>query len=98
MSLGLLALWIGIAVFVISGIAAMLFITYPISKTVYAEHLMRNTPDKWGRVCSAPENEEQLQMWNAGVRWAEENKEFMKEVSVQNGALALYGEYYDFKE
>ena len=91
----IIALWIVVFV-VVSGFAAMLFITYPISKKVYEDHLVRNSDDKWGRVCSAPDNEEQIEMWNTGIEWAKQNKEFMTEVSIENEGLTLYGEYYDF--
>jgi pimeloyl-ACP methyl ester carboxylesterase len=47
-------------------------------------------------VCSAPDNEEQLQMWNEGCQWAEGRRQHMQEVSIENDGLKLYGEYYDF--
>ena len=85
-----------IALLAISGLVVMFFITYPISKKVYMEFLVRTSDDKWGRSCSAPENEEQLQMWETGNKWAMKNKQNMKEVSIKNAGLALFGEYYDF--
>lgn len=92
-------MWIlaGVVLLVVfGGAGAMLYITMPIAKNVYFKQLVRTSEDKWGRECSAPENEEQLAMWNAGVAWAEENKEAIKPVSIQNDGLSLYGEYFDF--
>lgn len=85
-----------VAIIIIGGFAAMIFITYPISKNVYMEYLVKTSDDKWGRNCSAPDNEEQMQMWETGNKWAFENKESMTEVSIKNGDLSLFGEYYDF--
>lgn len=81
---------------IVSGLVAMLVITYPISKNVYKEQLVKTSPDKWMRVCSAPDNEEQLEMWNIGLEWGEKNKDSVEEVHIENDSLNLYGEYYDF--
>lgn len=96
MPVWLFILIILVVIMALGGLLAMLYITVPIAKKVYMEQLVRTSQDKWGRVCSAPDNEEQMQMWNEGVLWSEENKGVMKEVSVKNGELSLYGEFYDF--
>ena len=80
----------------LSGLVFMLIYTYPISKRVYRTQLVRTEPEKWGRVCSAPDNEEQLAMWNAGVEWGDKNREFATDVSLENDGFKLYGEYFDF--
>ena len=89
-----------IAVFIIlillGGVGAMLKITLPISDRVYNSFLVRTDKEKWGRVCSAPENEEQMEMWNQGIDWARENLQHRQEVMIENDGLKLYGEYYDF--
>ena len=51
------------AVVLLGGLAAMLAVTIPIGKKVYHDNLVRTSPDKWGRACSFPDNEEQVQMW-----------------------------------
>lgn len=92
-------LYIGLAVLLVAllgGIAVMLKITVPLSKKVYNDTLVRNSPEKWQRECSCPENEEQLEMWNTGCQWAQEHKEKMRELSIQNDGLKLVGELYDF--
>lgn len=80
----------------LSGFFAMFIYTYPISKRVYKEQLVRTDSNKWGRVCSCPENDEQLAMWNDGIKWAEANRSYMTEVQIENDGFKLYGEYYDF--
>ena len=80
----------------LSGLIFMLIYTYPISKKVYHQQLVRTDKNKWGRVCSAPENEEQLAMWNSGIKWANTNRDFVKEVEIENDGFKLYGEYFDF--
>ena len=88
---------IGIAAFLIlGGLGAMLVFTLPLSKRVYEDQLVRTSQEKWGRVCSAPENEEQLAMWNAGIAWAEPRKDRCQEVTIENDGLKLWGEYFDF--
>ncbi len=78
------------------GLIPMFAYTLPISKKVYHEQLVKTDSNKWGRTCSAPENEEQLEMWNEGVKWAKENGDYIKEVEIENDGLKLYGEYFDF--
>lgn len=85
-----------IAVLVIGGLVSMLIYVYPIAKRVVHDQVVRTEPEKWGRVCSCPENEEQLQMWNDGIKWAEPNKQYKKDLHIVNDGLNLYGEYYDF--
>lgn len=85
-----------LGVLLAGGFVAMLVYTYPISVRVYKNQLVRTTPDKWGRECSAPDNEEQLAMWNAGVAWHDANLDKMTEVQVENDGFQLFGEYFDF--
>lgn len=92
--------WIifGIALLLLGGLAAMLVITLPISKSVYREQLVRTSPEKWGMECSAWDNEEQVEMWHTGCAWAQENAGAMEQVHIQNDGLDLYGELYKFNE
>jgi esterase/lipase len=86
------------AVLLIGGIVATLAVTIPISKKVYFSRLVRTDKDKWGHVCSAPENEEQVEMWNEGINWAEENNVYMVPVKTENEGFNLYGELYRFDD
>lgn len=74
----------------------MIIVTNPIAQSVYEEQLVKTSSDKWLRVCSAPENEEQVAMWNAGCEWAEARKSCMEEVEIEHEGLHLYGELYRF--
>jgi len=95
--MGVVGIILCIVVFLlISGFVGMLIYTYPLSKRVYRQQLVRTEPEKWGRVCSAPDNEEQLSMWQEGIDWAEQNRDRMTEVSIQSQDFRLFGEYYDF--
>lgn len=85
-----------LAAVALGGLIFMFIYTYPISKKVYFSQLVRTEPEKWGRSCSFPDNEEQVQMWDLGVAWAESHKDKMQEVHIQHDGLNLYGEYYDF--
>ena len=78
------------------GIISMLAVTIPISRKVYEEQLVRTSPEKWGRTCSAPNNEEQVQMWNDACAWAEQNRDKRKEVFITHEGLRLCGEFYRF--
>ena len=85
-----------LAVLLLGGFVAMLVFTVPLSKKVYQDNLVRTSPEKWGRVCSAPDNEEQVAMWEAGLRWAKPRMDRCREISIVNDGLDLYGEYFDF--
>ena len=85
-----------IAVLSLGGLIAMFSYTVPIAKKVYHEQLVRTSEEKWGRVCSCLENEEQVQMWEDGLAWGDAKKEFMTEVEIDNDGMHFYGEYYDF--
>lgn len=87
---------IAVAVAVLGGITAMLVITVPIAKRVYNNNLVRTEPEKWGRVCSFPDNEEQVAMWNQGIEWSKKHQDKMTEVEIQSEGFRLVGEYYDF--
>lgn len=67
-----------------------------ISKKVYFKELVRTDKEKWGRACSAPDNEEQVRMYNIGEEWANENMNYAKDVEIENDNLHLVGQYFDF--
>lgn len=85
-----------ILLLLVGGFIAMIIVTNPIAQSVYEDQLVKTSPDKWLRVCSAPENEEQVAMWNAGCEWAEAKQSCMQEVEIENDGLHLYGEFYQF--
>ena len=85
-----------LAFLLISGGLFSFFYTMKIAKKVYRAQMVRETPSKWPRECTALDNEEQVAMWNEGMDWANQYKDKMKEVHVKNGDLNLYGEFYNF--
>ena len=84
------------AVLIAGGFVAMLIFTMPIARKVYNNQLVRTEPEKWGRVCSCPENEEQQAMWDAGLAWAAPYRDKVTEVEVENDGFRLVGEYFNF--
>lgn len=91
--MGILAIAAGL---LLGGLIFMLCYTYPIAKNVYEEQLVRTSPEKWGRTCSFPNDAEQIQMWNDGVAWMEQNRSRITELQIENDGLQLYGQYFDF--
>ena len=81
---------------VLGGLIFMLRYTNSIAKRVYADQLVRTSPEKWGRSCSFPDDAEQVQMWNDGVAWMEKNKERITQLQIENDGFQLFGEYFDF--
>lgn len=86
----------GILFLLAGGLISMLAVTTPIGKKVYFDQLVRTSEEKWGTACSAPENEEQLSMWNTGCAWAAQHQDVMQEVDITHDGLHLHGELYRF--
>nr|MCR5505772.1 alpha/beta hydrolase [Bacilli bacterium] len=88
---------LAVGILLVLGLIFSIFLTMYIAKQVYEHTLVRRTPEEWGRVCSALDNEEQVAMWNEGLKWGEENKEFKHEVKIHSKeGLKLCGEFFDF--
>lgn len=89
-------IWVlaAIVIALAGGVAVMLMKTVPIANRVYKDQLVKTEPEKWGRVCSCPENQEQQAMWESGIAWAEERKDKCTELHIVNDGLNLYGEFY----
>ena len=92
----LIIILIVLLVIIVSGGVFTYFYCGKIARNVYEDMLVRTSPEKWGRVCSAPEVPEHLEMWNRGVAWAQAHKDCMTEVELENDGFHLFGEYYDF--
>ena len=81
----------------VGGLIFSIFFTFYVAKQVYFHTLVKRTPEEWGRVCSALDNEEQVKMWEEGLKWGKANKEHIKEVSITSeDGLKLVGEFIDF--
>ena len=94
--MGIVEVLIILAVLLLGGLIFMLIYTYPIAKKVYQDQLVRTSPEKWGRVCSFPDDAEQVQMWNDGIAWMEKNRDRITELQIENDGLKLFGQYFDF--
>lgn len=84
------------AVLIGLGIIFSIFVLFFISWRIYLGVLVRNKKEKWARGCSAPEDPSMVEMWDKGLVWGRENKDFMKVVSITNDGLKLAGEFFDF--
>ncbi len=83
----------------IAAAALLLLFIVPVlimSYVLYSILLLRGKPDKWGRVCSFPEDPEYKRMYEAGLLWGEDNKDHKKPVKIKSGKYGLCGEYFDF--
>lgn len=94
--MGISEILIILAALLLGGFIFMIIYTYPIAKRVYHEQLVRTSPEKWGRTCSFPDDAEQVQMWNDGIAWMEQNRHRITELQIENDGLQLFGEYFDF--
>lgn len=79
--------------------AVILFFIAPVlsmSFAIYLVLLVRNKPDKWGRVCSFPEDPEYKRMYESGLEWGKKYEDKKRPVEVKSGKYRLVGEYFDF--
>ena len=86
-----------IILIVLGSIILLITILFPfiLSYILYAIHMVRTKKSKWDRNCSAPNNKEQVDMWNDGLSYISNYKDKIKEVHIVNDNLNLYGEYVD---
>lgn len=87
-----------IVVFIaLSGFVFMWIYVWGIAKKQYSEMFIRTSPDKWARGNSCPENEEHSVMFNAGMKWGEENASYKEDIEITSkDGLKLKGEYFNF--
>lgn len=85
-----------LAVLLLGGLIFMIVYTYPISKKVYEDQLVRTSPEKWQRTCSFPDDAEQVQMWHEGIAWKDQNIHRITELQIEHDGLRLFGQYFDF--
>ena len=67
-----------------------------VSAGIYIILLVRTKPDKFGRKCSFPDDEEYVRLYNKGLAWGEKWKDHKRDVSIVSDGLRLVGEYFDF--
>lgn len=81
-------------------LAAVLFLfvgpVAVLSLILYRVLLVRTDPNKWGRECSIPDDEEYKRMFDIGIEWSREHEKARSEVSIVSCDYTLRGEYFDF--
>ncbi len=80
-------------IILVAPIVGMFIYTFKIAKKVYFSQLVREDKNKWGRECSDTTNEEQVRMYDEGVKRAED-KNFI-DVSIKSEGFNLVGKYLD---
>ncbi len=88
--------FIGVGIFLLASLLFGLWITFETARRVYLHTLSTKMGESWGRVCSAPDNPEQMQMWNDGIAYMKQFEDKKEEVSIINDGLKLCGEFFDF--
>lgn len=91
----MIILWCILGIIILSALGGVIY-TWNLSGKIYTNLLVRETDDKWGRVCSFPEDKEYSEMYEQALSWKELYSDHMKPVSVVSDGLHLAGEYYDF--
>ena len=77
----------------------LFFVVIPnilIAVILYLKLLVRTSKKKWTRDCSEKKDKEQIEMFEKGLQWEDENKNFKQEVSINNEGYNLYGEFFNF--
>lgn len=90
----LLPLWIVLGVLgavILFGVVP----TFIIAFVQFKKQLVRKDKNSWTRSCSWTQNEEQVEMFERGEKWAEEFERYKQDVDIINDGLHLYGEYFD---
>ena len=88
----------GYIILIAVGAVLLLFVlpVLAMSFAIYNVLLIRSKKDKWGRVCSFPEDPEYVGMYETGLLWGEKYKEYKTPVKVKSGRFTLAGEYFNF--
>jgi hypothetical protein len=82
-----------IAFFLFSGVIFSFCVAYQIFKNT----LYRSSKTIRTRACSGDSIEEQKQVFEEGIKWAENYKDLIDELSIKNDGLNLFGEYINLK-
>lgn len=85
----ILIILLGVFFFFIAPYAILSFI-------LYTKLLVRTSPEKWGRTCSIPEDEEYQRMFDLGMQWHETHKSCKSDLFVESDGFRLAAEYFDF--
>ena len=87
---------IGGGIFLFVSLLFGIWITFETARRVYLHTLSTKMGGDWKRVCSAPDNPEQMKMWNDGIEFMKNYEDKKIDVQIENDGLKLYGEFYNF--
>ena len=87
---------IGVGIFILISLLFGVWITFETARRVYLHTLSTKMGESWGRVCSAPNNPEQMKMWNDGIEYMQQFVDHKEDVQITNDGLKLCGEFYNF--
>ncbi len=87
---------IGVGIFVLVSLLFGVWFTFETARRVYLHTLSTKMGESWGRVCSAPDNPEQMKMWNDGIEYMKQFSNEKEDVQITHDGLKLCGEYFDF--
>ena len=85
-----------IGALLLSSIPFGIWLVFAISRRVFLHTLSNRYEGGWGRQCSAPDNPEQMKMWNDGIEYMSQFIDKKIDVSIINDGLKLAGEFYNF--
>ena len=88
------AIWIAVAIFVVINLLLIVPLNLWGAKIAHGCNMKRKRPDMWSRECSSDEPH-QIEMYQIGCAWAEQNLDKRHELHMVNDGLNLYAEYYD---
>ncbi len=78
-----------------SSILFSIWLVFAISRRVYLHTLSKKMDNDWGRVCSAPNNPEQMKMWNGGIEYMKQFENKKHDLTIKHDGLKLCAEFYD---
>ncbi len=87
---------IGVSIFLFVSLLFGVWFVFETARRVYLHTLSTKMGGEWGRVCSAPDNPEQMKMWNDGISFMEQYQDKKTDVSITNDDLKLAGEFFNF--
>ncbi len=89
---------IGVGIFIFVSLVVGIALIVETARRVYLHTLSKRMAKEgsWGRVCSAPDNPEQMKMWNDGIEYMSQFQDKKEDVQIENDGLKLYGEFYNF--
>lgn len=87
---------IGLGIFILVSLLFGVWITFETARRVYLHTLSTKMGGDWKRVCSAPNNPEQVKMWDDGISYMSQFEDKKHELQITNDGLKLCGEFFDF--